>query len=132
MYNYFIKIANLSQETAQGAIFIFELYISNSADLIKLDIQLISMVCILICSKMFDVRPLSLSTLHRISAHIYNNSMVLNTEKIILSFLNYNLFIRDKLIIDRVGIYLESVRFLIDSRDFDKFREYHFIIQSLF
>ena len=98
----------------------------------KLDIQLVAMVCILISSKMFDVRPLSLSTLHRISAHIYNNSMVLNTEKIILKFLNYNLFIRDKLIVDRVGIYLESVRFLIDSKDFNKFREYIFIIKTLF
>ncbi len=73
---------------------------------------------------MFDVRPLSLSTLHRISAHIYNNNMVLNSEKKLLKFINYDLFIRDKLIVDRVGLYLESIRPLIDTKDFEKFSEY--------
>jgi hypothetical protein len=81
------------------------------------------MGCILICSKMFDVKPLSLSTLHRISAHIYNNSMILSVEKKLLKFVNYDLFIRDKLIIDRVGLYLESIRPLIDPFDFPKFKE---------
>lgn len=73
---------------------------------------------------MHDVKPLSLNTLHRISAHIYNNSMVLNAENIILKFLNYNLFVRDRLIVDRVGLYLESIRFLLNNNDFDKFKEY--------
>jgi hypothetical protein len=71
---------------------------------------------------MFDVKPLSLSTLHRISAYIYNNMMILNVEKKLLKFINYDLFIRDKLIIDRVGLYLESIRPLIDPSDFDKFK----------
>ena len=72
---------------------------------------------------MFDVKSLSLSTLHRISSNIYNNSMVLNSEKIILKVLNYDLFIRDKLIIDRLGLYLESIRFLLPVKDFTKFHE---------
>jgi hypothetical protein len=79
------------------------------------------MGCILICSKMFDVKPISLSTLHRISAYIYNNTMVLNVENRLLKFINYDLFIRDKLVVDRVGLYLESIRPLIDPNDFDKF-----------
>jgi hypothetical protein len=85
--------------------------------------QLIAMVCILLSSKFFDVKPLPLSTLHNISAHIYNNSMISNTEKMILKFLDFNLFIRDKLIIDRVGLLLESIRFLIDVNEFDTFKE---------
>lgn len=72
---------------------------------------------------MFDVRPLSLSMLHKISAHIYNNSMVLNAEKVILKIVDYNLFVRDALLIDKVGLYLESLRFLIQEQDFNKFKE---------
>jgi hypothetical protein len=72
---------------------------------------------------MFDVKPLSLSTLHKISAHIYNNHMVLNCEKKLLKFINYDLFIRDKLVVDRVGLFLESIRPLIDQNDFEKFSE---------
>jgi hypothetical protein len=50
--------------------------------------------------------------------------MVLNSEKKLLKFINYDLFIRDKLIVDRVGLYLESIRPLIDTKDFEKFSEY--------
>lgn len=89
------------------------------------------MACILVCSKMFDVKPLSMSTLHRISAHVYNNSMVLNAENIVLKMVNYDLFVRDKLIVDRVGLYLESIRFLISAKDFDKFTELCFKITDL-
>jgi hypothetical protein len=81
------------------------------------------MVCILLASKFFDVKPLPLAALHNISSHIYNNSMVQNTEKMILKFLDFNLFIRDKLIVDRVGLLLESIRFLLDQKDFDGFKE---------
>jgi hypothetical protein len=81
------------------------------------------MVCILLASKFFDVKPLSLSVLHNISAHIYNNSMIHNMEKIILKFLDFNLFVRDKLIVDRVGLLLEAIRFLLEPKDFDSFKE---------
>lgn len=72
---------------------------------------------------MFDVRPLSLSTFHKISAHIYNNAMVLNAEKMILKLVDYNLFVRDILYVDRIGLYLESIRFLIAEQDFERFKE---------
>jgi hypothetical protein len=57
--------------------------------------------------------------------------MILNVERKLLKFINYDLFIRDKLIVDRVGLFLESIRPLMDSNDFDKFQEYIKIISSL-
>lgn len=89
------------------------------------------MACILLCSKMHDVKPLSMSTLHRISAYVYNNQMVLNAENQVLRMLNYDLFVRDRLIIDRVGLYLEALRFLIYENDFDKFKELCFKVTDL-
>jgi hypothetical protein len=81
------------------------------------------MGCILLASKFFDVNPLPLSNLHEISGHIYNNAMINCTEMMLLKFLDFNLFIRDKLIVDRVGLLLESIRFLIDSKDFEEFKQ---------
>ena len=72
-----------------------------------------------------------MSTLHRISAHVYNNSMVLDAEKTVLKMVNYDLFVRDKLIVDRVGLFLESLRLLIAPKDFDKFAELCFKITDL-
>jgi hypothetical protein len=89
------------------------------------------MACILVSSKMFDVKPLSMSTLHRITAHVYNNSMVLGAEKTVLKMVNYDLFVRDKLIVDRVGLYLECIRFLISPNDFDKFADLCFNMTDL-
>jgi hypothetical protein len=127
---FFNQVANLSRETAHASLFIFD-YFSNSSDIQKYDIQLIAMVCILLSSKMFDVKPLSLSTLHRISAYVYNNSMILDSENIVLRVLNYDLFVRDHLIIDKVGLYLESIRFLIDDNDFERFKDICFKISDL-
>ncbi len=127
----FCTVANLSRETAQGSVFFFEYFIHNIYDISKHDVQLIAMTCILVSSKMFDVKPLSMSTLHRISAFVYNNTTVLCAENIVLKMLNYDLFVRDRLIIDRVGLYLESARFLIDGKDFDKFSELCYKVSDL-
>ena len=89
------------------------------------------MNCILVSSKMYDVKPLSLSTLHKISAFVYNNQMVLNSEKILLKVLNYDVLVRDHLIIDRVGLLLENVKFLLDERDYSKFADLCFKVCDL-
>lgn len=80
---------------------------------------------------MFDVKPLSLSTLHKISAFVYNTQMVLNSEKIILKVLNYDVLVRDNLIIDRVGLLLENVKFLMDEKDYIKFTNLCFKVSDL-
>ncbi len=80
---------------------------------------------------MFDVKPLSLSTLHRISAYFYNNTMILDSEKIVLKVVNYDLFVRDHLIVDKLGLYLESIRFLVNSSDFEKFKDLCFKLSDL-
>lgn len=80
---------------------------------------------------MFDVKPLPLSTLHQISAHVYNNQMVLKCERTLLNILDYDLFIRDNLIVDRVGLYLESVRYLLDPQDFSIFTDICFKLTDL-
>jgi hypothetical protein len=127
----FCTIANLSRETSQSTIYIFQMFVSN-VEYMKMDLQLITMGCILICSKIFDVKPISLSTIHRISQHVYNNSMLLQVEKKILKAFDYDLFIRDKVICDRVGMYLESIRFLIqEEKDFNSIMDLAMKISDL-
>ena len=80
---------------------------------------------------MYDVKPITLNSLHKVSAHSFNNYQLLEVEKKLLSAIDYDLFVRDKLIVDRVGLYLESIRFLIDGTDFEKFCGLCFKIANL-
>lgn len=126
----FSSIANLSKETPEAALILFDFYLSREKEF-KHDIQLIAMTCILICSKMFDVNPLSLNTLHRISTHVYNNAMVLNCETYLLRLINFDVFVRDNLLTDRVGLYLENVRCFFEKEDFNVFVDLCFKISAL-
>ena len=127
----FCQVSNLSSETAQASLIAFDYYINHTTELTKFGLQLSAMTCILVCSKMFDVNPLSLNSLHRISSHIYNNAMVLKCEHFILKVLNYDLFIRDNLVLDRVGLFLENVRSFFEENDFKKFTELCFKMSDL-
>lgn len=62
---------------------------------------------------MNDVTPINLSLLHKNTNNIFNNSTIIKIERFILESLEYKLLFRDKLIADRVGLYLEAVRNLI-------------------
>lgn len=117
----FCEVAKLSSETAHSTLILFDYYMGHEKNLKKFDFQLVVMTCIFLCSKMWDIRPISLSILHKISDHIYNNSMVLNCEKYLLNLFNFDIFIRDNLLIDRVGLYLENIRNFMEENDFVKF-----------
>ena len=62
---------------------------------------------------MLDVRPITLPYLHKNTMNIFNNSMIIKTEKILLEMIGYNLLLRDRLIVDRIGLFLEAIRNLI-------------------
>ena len=117
----FCEVAKLSSETSESSLILFDYYMSHEKNLTKFDFQLVAMTCIFLSSKICDIRPLSLSILHKISDHIYNNSMVLNCEKYLLNLFDFDIFIRDNLLIDRVGLYLENIRNFMDENDFIKF-----------
>ncbi len=73
---------------------------------------------------MNDVQPINLSTLHKNSNNIFNNSMLIQTERLILESIEYKLLFRDLLIIDRVGLYLEAVKSLILPDAFRHLQKY--------
>lgn len=73
---------------------------------------------------MNDVRPINLSTLHKNTNNFFNNSMLNITERLILDSLEYKLLFRDKLIVDRVGLYLEAVKNLIFQEAFKQLQKY--------
>lgn len=77
---------------------------------------------------MNDVVPINLSTLHRNTNNIFNNSMLIRTERLILDSIEYKLLFRDKLIVDRVGLYLEAVKNLIQPDAFKQLQKYFKII----
>lgn len=80
---------------------------------------------------MYDVKPITLSTLHKFSGHSYNNFQILQMEKILLSVIQYDIFVRDNLLVDRIGLYLETVKFLIDEEDYVKFCDLCFSMANL-
>ena len=109
---------NLSLETAEASVIVLHYYLKNSQSPNKYNIQLLTMVSIFICSKIFDVRRFSLGHFHQISEHKYNNKMVLKCEAEILKTLNYDLFIRDNTINNKVCLYLETIRDFFENKDF--------------
>ena len=115
---YLVDNQNLSLETAEASVIILNYYLKNSKNPNKYNIQLLTMVSIFICSKIFDVRRFSLGHFHQISEHKYNNKMVLKCEADILKTLNYDLFIRDYTINNKVGLYLETISDYFEKRDF--------------
>jgi hypothetical protein len=115
---YLVDNQNLSLETAEASIIVLHYYIKNSKNPKKYNLQLLTMVSVFICSKVFDVRRFSLAHFHQISDHKYNNKMVMKCETDILKVLNYDLFIRDNTINNKVGLYLETVRDFFENKDF--------------
>ena len=109
---------NLSLETAEASVIVLHYYLKNSQSPNKYNLQLLTMVSIFICSKIFDVRRFSLGHFHQISEHKYNNKMVLKCEADILKTLNYDLFIRDYTINNKVCLFLETVRDFFENNDF--------------
>ena len=109
---------NLSLETAESSVIVLHYYLKNTQNPNKYNLQLLTMVSIFICSKIFDVRRFSLSHFHQISEHKYNNKMVLKCEADILKTLNYDLFMRDNTINNKVCLYLETVRDFFENKDF--------------
>ena len=72
---------------------------------------------------MNDVRPINLSTLHKNTSNIFNNSMLIKTEKYILESVEYKLLLRERLLVDRVSLYLEAVRNLIFPESFENLKK---------
>ena len=82
---------NLSIETAESSVIMIQYYLKNSKNINKYNLQLIAMVSVFICSKIFDIKRFTLAHLHQISEYKYNNKMVLKCEFDILKTLNYEL-----------------------------------------
>ena len=115
---YLVDNQNLSLETAEASVIVILYYLKNSKNPNKYHIQLLTMVSVFICSKVFDIKRFTLGHFHQISEHKYNNKMVLKCEAEILRTLNYDLFIRDNTIVNKVYLYLETVRDFFENKDF--------------
>lgn len=91
------------------------------------------MVSVFISSKIFDIKRFTLAHLHQISEYKYNNRMVMKCEFEILKALNYDIFLRDNTLVNKVGLYLETVRDFFEKDDFDILEETtHQFIQLLY
>jgi hypothetical protein len=120
---YLADSQNLSLETAESSVILLLYYLKNSRQQNKYNFQLLIMVSVFICSKAIDMRRFSLTHFHQISEHKYNNKMVLKCESDILKVANYDLFIRDNTIVNKVNLYLETVRDFFVEKDFDILKE---------
>ena len=115
---YLVDNQNLSLETAESCVIVLYYYLKHSKNPTKYNMQLLTMVSIYVCSKFCDVRRFSLSHFHQISEHKYNNKMLLKCETDILKTLNYDLFIRDYTICNKVFLYLETIKDFFENKDF--------------
>ena len=124
---------NLSLETAESSVIVVQYFLKNSKNVNKYTLQLIAMVSVFICSKIFDIKRFTLAHLHQISEYKYNNKMVMKCEFDILKALNYDIFLRDNTLVNKVGLYLETVRDFFEKEDFDILEETtHQFIQLLY
>ncbi len=114
---------NLSLETAESSVIILQYFLKNNKSQYKFNLQLLSLVSVFICSKIFDINRFSLPRLHQISEYKYSNKTVLKCEFEILTALNYDIFLRDNTIINKVGLYLESIKDFFEKKDFDILEE---------
>ena len=114
---------NLSLETAESSVIILQYFLKNNKSQYKFNIQLLTLVSVFICSKIFDIKRFSLAHLHQISEYKYNNKVVLKCEFEILTTLNYDIFLRDNTIINKVGLYLESIKDFFEQKDFNILEE---------
>lgn len=111
------KYYGLKLETAEASIISLIKYLDTTTNS-KYDYNLIVLTIIFLCSKMFDLKHLPLSILHEISEHSYNNAIVLSCENHLLRNLNYDLYLRNTLLSDKVGLYLECIRNYYTEKDF--------------
>ena len=113
--------------------FIFFLVDNQNLSLETAESSVIAMVSVFICSKIFDIKRFTLAHLHQISEYKYNNKMVMKCEFDILKALNYDIFLRDNTLVNKVGLYLETVRDFFEKEDFDILEETtHQFIQLLY
>ena len=124
---------NLSLETAESSVIILQYFLKNAKNVSKYNLQLITMVSVFICSKIFDIKRFTLAHLHQISEYKYNNRMVFKCEFDILKTLDYDIFLRDNTLVNKVGLYLETIRDFFETKDFDILEETtHQFIQLLY
>jgi len=83
---------------------------------------------------MNDVQPLNLYTLHKNTNNIFNNSMLIKAEKLILESIEYKILLRDRLIVDRIGLFLQAIKNLINPESFADLQKYlcYYIFQLIF
>lgn len=116
-------IGNLNVSTSESAVLAFHYAIIKDKTLIKSDLELVAIACVLLSSKMFDRRPMPLSLIHKATGHYYNNANILAYENRVLSVLNYKIFFRDDLPSERMGLYLESIRNIFYEGEFKVMEE---------
>ena len=92
---------NLSIETAESSVIMIQYFLKKSKNVNKYNLQLLAMVSVFICSKIFDIKRFTLAHLHQISEYKYNNKMVMKCEFDILKTLNYDIFLRDNTLINK-------------------------------
>ena len=99
-------------------------------DISKHDLKLILIVSIRLSSKLFEASNTnsnqykSKPSIHESSGNIFNNHMLKKAEQNILTAFDYDLFIREYLLVDRLGLYLEAIKPLVKKGYFTKFKMY--------
>lgn len=107
----------LKLETAEASILSLIKYLEKPTNN-KYDYNLTVLTIIFLCSKMFDLKHMPLSILHEITEHSYNNALVLSCENHLLRSLNYDLYLRNAMLSDKVGLFLECIKNYYDEKDF--------------
>ena len=93
------------------------------SDVSKVDLKLFALTSIRLSSKLFESQEnLLLSVIHQTSGFLFNNIMLMKAERKILIIFEYNLFIRDSLLVDRLGLFVEAIKPLVKKGYFTKFK----------
>lgn len=108
-----------------------KLKIKNISQLLEQNFELCLLTVIFICSKIYDVDPIKLNTLHLISSNSYSNDDIKKTEIIILKTIDYKSINRDYMLIDKVGVLCENLKPIIEDNIFEYFVDISYDITDL-
>ncbi|KAL4473767.1 hypothetical protein ABPG74_022631 [Tetrahymena malaccensis] len=103
------------------SIHLFHFYLERNPQELKSDLQLVCLVCLMLSSKLYEKCQICADNIIYISNYSYTKQDILKTENKILTSFNFQITLRDELLIDKVMIFLKLLEPLAASNTLEVF-----------
>ncbi|EAR92319.3 amine-terminal domain cyclin (macronuclear) [Tetrahymena thermophila SB210] len=103
------------------SIHLFHFYLERNPHELKSDLQLVCLVCLMLSSKLYEKCQICADNIIYISNYSYTKQDILKTENKILTSFNFQITLRDELLVDKVMIFLKLLDPLVASNTLEVF-----------